>query len=221
MKKIVLWALWLWFLFSFSYGAVLSLSPSEWAIPQNCLQSFDIHLRMDEWDEVIASDLIMMSNMKFVKFENANMFKYYVPDEWTWNTRYLLLFNEPWWEITQWWLVWTLYYDTMQVQDPYIEFLFLWEWDTTDTNLSIHWRDVLKAANPGKYTISQDLICENPVILPNDTYNFDEFMQNFESDHKSERFLHFLQTNKRYVLWIVWLLIIIIVLVSYKAQKKW
>jgi hypothetical protein len=49
----------------------------------------------------------------------------------------------------------------------------------------------------------------------------DKFIQQYESDHKNEKILYFLSTNKWYILWIAWLLIIIIVLVSYKAQKKW
>jgi hypothetical protein len=47
------------------------------------------------------------------------------------------------------------------------------------------------------------------------------FIENYQKDHKSEKFLIFWNTNKWYILWIMWLLIIIIVLVSYKAQKKW
>jgi len=224
MKKIFLWALWLWFLFSFSYGAVLSLSPSEWKIPENCIQAFNVDLYMENWEETLAMDLIVKSNMEFVNFEKWSVFKYSVPSRTEGDTTYLVLFNGKGLEISEWGVVWKLYYNTTNVDDPYIEFVFNEVWDTRDTNVAIGGRDILTEVIPGKYTISQDIECENPVTVAVnlwETYDMDDFIKDYKADHRMENILFFLKRNKWYVLWIAWLLIMIIVLVSYKAQKKW
>lgn len=223
MKKIVLWVSLLWFLFSFWYGAVLSLSPSKWNIPENCIQAFNIDLRMEEWEQAITADLVLSSNMEFDRFENGDTFKYATPARIEWDLVKIMLFNERWWEIENGWVVGTLYYKVRDVSDPYINFTFNSKWDTTDTNINIAGRDILDNVIWWKYTISSDMVCENPIV---ENYNLsdedemDVFIKQFESDHRAERFSFFLNTNKRYVLWIAWLLIIV-VLVSYKAQKKW
>lgn len=224
MKKIILWTLLLWFLFSFSYGAVLSLSPSKWKISENCVEAFSIDLSMSEWDEAIAADLIMSSNMEFDRFENGNMFKYTVPAHIKWDNVSIFLFNEPWWEITEWWWVWTLYYKTSGVTDPYVNFVFHDKWNTTDTNINIAGRDILDYVIWWQYVLSSDIVCNEPIVEKVKLSSEDEmenFIAQFESDHKMEHVSLFLQKNKWYILWIAWLLIIIIVLVSYKAQKKW
>lgn len=224
MKKILLWVLVLWFLFSFSYGAVLSLSPAKWNIPENCVQAFNVNLNMTEWDEAITADLVVSSNMEFDRFENGDRFKYAAPERVEWDTVTILLFNDMWWEIREWGLVGTLYYKTRDVSDPYINFVFYDKWETIDTNINIAWMDILDHVVSWQYTLSSDIVCENPIV---ENYDFseedkmDKFIQQFESDHKNEKFIFFWNTYKWYILWIAWLLIIIIVLVSYKAQKKW
>lgn len=223
MKKIVLWVLWLWFLFSFSCGAVLSLSPSKWNIPENCIESFNVNLNMDDGDEALAMDLIVKSNMEFINFEKWELFKYSVPSRVDWDTMYFALLNGKWLEISQWGVVWTLYYNTTNVNDPYIEFVFDGVWNTRDTNVAIEWRDILKDVISGRYTISEDMHCENPVeitIVSWETYDMDDFIKDYKADHRIGNALLFLNSNKWYILWIVWLLIVL-VLVSYKVQKKW
>lgn len=224
MKKIVLWILWLWFLFSFSYGAVLSLSPSKWKIPENCVQAFDVSLSMVEWDRAITADLVVSSNMEFDRFENGGMFKYVTPERIKWDDVHILLFNEPGWEITEWWLVGKLYYKTVGVTDPYVDFVFRGKWDTTDTNINIAGGDILDHVIWWQYVLSSDILCNEPIVEKiklSSEDEMDKFIQQFEADHKWEHVLFFLHKNKWYILWIAWLLIIIIVLVSYKAQKKW
>ena len=224
MKKILLWTLLLWFLFSFSYGAVLSLSPSEWKLPENCIAAFRVGLSMDEWDEAITADLVVSSNMEFDRFENADMFKYATPARINWDNVSILLFNEQWWEITEWWIVGTLYYRTSGVSDPYVSFVFNHKWDTTDTNINIEGRDILDHVVSWQYMVSSDIICDDPIVERITISGEDEmekFIAQFQEDHKWERAYLFLQKNKWYILWIAWLLIIIIVLASFKAQKKW
>lgn len=223
MKKILLWTLLLWFLFSFSYGAVLSLSPSEWKLAENCVQEFNVILRMNEWEKALAMDLLVKSNMEFIDFENGSLFKYAVPPREYEDAMYFWLFNWRGLETTEWWLVWKLFYSTANVEEPYIEFVFDWLWETTDTNLSIWWKDILEDTLPGRYTISADMDCDTPVVIKMNSSDDDmeAFIENYQKDHKSEKFLIFWNTNRWYILWIMWLLIIIIVLVSYKAQKKW
>jgi hypothetical protein len=47
------------------------------------------------------------------------------------------------------------------------------------------------------------MICENPIV---ENYNLsdedrmDKFIQQYESDHKNEKILYFLSTNKWYIL---------------------
>lgn len=221
MKKSILFIWLLWFFFSFSYGAVLSLSPSEWDIPENCIQSFMINLSLYDWEEAFATDLILDSNMEFVYFEKWDLFKYALPPKTWWNNTYLALLNSYDSPIYYGGIVWTVYYNTTNVEDPYINFVFDWEWETRDTNVSVEWRDILNGVRSGKYTISENMNCENIPAFSWEVHDIDDFIKDYESDHRSERFLFFLTRNRRYILWVAWLLIIILLLVSYKIQKKW
>ena len=224
MKKIVLWLLWLWFLFSFWYGAVLSLSPLKWKIPENCVQAFKVNLSMAEWDKAITADLVVSSNMVFDRFENGDRFEYVAPENIDWDTVSLLLFNDKWWEFTWWWLVGTLYYRTNGISDPYVNFVFNNKWDTRDTNINIAGRDILDHVVSWQYVVSSDIVCDEPIIEKmaiSSEEKMDKFIAQYESDHRWENISFFLNKNRWYIFWIAWLLIIIIVLVSYKAQKKW
>lgn len=223
MKKIVLWVSLLWFLFSFWHGAILSLSPSEWNIPENCTQAFKVNLRMEWWDQALTADLALSSNMEFDRFENGDVFKNATPEYIQWDVVKIMLFNEPWWEFTEWGNVGTVYYKTRNVSDPYVDFVFNSKWDTRDANINIDGRDILSSVIWWIYTISSDMVCENPIVENynlSDEDDMDIFLKQFEANHRWERFSFFLNKNKRYILWIAWLLIIV-VLVSYKAQKKW
>ena len=220
-KKSVVRILGLFLFISYSYGAVFSISPEEWKVAPNCMQEVKVVLNMDEWDEAITADLVLSSNMEFVEFKNGDVFKYSVPPTVDGNLVKLMLFNEPWWEVTKWWVVWMLYYKTKDVSNPYVDIQFLWVWETVDTNLNIKGRDILTRVRSGKYVLSDDVECENPVVeILKDSDDMEKFIQDFQADHRWENLLLFLKKNKRYILWIL-LLVALILLVSHKSQKKW
>lgn len=226
MKKIIIAILFLFFIGSFSLGARLSISPEEWNLANNCIEEFKVILDMDPNDEAITMDLIVKSNMEFVKFENESLFNYATPANVKWDITSIMLFNDRWWEISKWGVVWTLFYKTMWVNDPYIEYYFLWEWETTDTNANIDGRDILKSVKSWIYAISLDKVCENPAVeiinLWDNSYEsqMDEFIENYEKDHVFEKILWYLIIYKWYICWFI-LLVVIALLVSHKIQKKW
>jgi hypothetical protein len=55
---------------------------------------------------------------------------------------------------------------------------------------------------PGRYTISADMDCDTPVVIKMNSSDDDmeTFIENYQKDHKSEKFLIFWNTNKWYIL---------------------
>lgn len=225
MKKIFLAIVFTVYFISFSFGAKLTLSPSEWYLSENCIESFKVLLNMEPWDKAITLDLVVRSNMEFVKFENWNLFKYDTPPYLEWDMNSIMLFNDRWWEITEWWFVWTLYYKTTWVSDPYLEYYFVWEWETIDTNVNIDWKDILKSVKSWKYEILKDKECLDPAWAIINVWNMsydqqmDEFVKIYKKDH-SWKIINFLVEYCWYICCCI-LLILIIVLVAHKIQKKW
>jgi len=206
----------------FSFSANLSISPSEWTLWTNCIEEFDITLDMF-WDEkIIASDIVLESNMEFVEFINWTIFEYSAPAKQRWNLTKLLLFATKGNEIVEWWNVWKIYFNVGSgVDEPYINFVFSGVGVTTDTNLSIDGSDILQSVRWWQYTLNMNKECVHDATLNLSGENLGEFIDRFESDHKSEKFIKFIVDNKFIIIWgfVLWLGILLILLFSRKKKK--
>ena len=228
MKKTILGLFPLMCCMSFVFGAQLTLSPEEWNLSENCIEDFSIYLNMAPRDRAITADIVLESNMEFVSFEKSDLFEYATPayiDDW--NIVRLVLFNSYDSILTEWWKIWTLYYNTTNVQwDPYIKYVFYNEWNTRDTNINIDGADILTNVMWWSFVLSPNKTCE---ILPSDFLpsawenmeDMESFISDFESDHRSEKYVIFLHKYWRYLLWSFLFLVIVIILVLHRFTKKW
>jgi hypothetical protein len=174
-------------------------------------------------DEMTTVDIVLESNMKFVKFENSDIFGYSVPPREEWNIVKLLLFSSNGEKISEWWKVWTLYYDTSNVEwEPYIKYVFYGVWETIDTNVNIAWADILTNVRWWTFTLSDAKNCEIlPLSINSSTWDLDSFIDEFNSDHQMERFYLFINKYGRYILWSFLILVIVAVLTIHRITKKW
>lgn len=212
MKKIILIFCFLIF-FSVSFSAELILSPSQWYVWKDCVEEFSIVLSLLPGEETIASDIIFESNMDFVSFENGDVFKYSAPVKKKWNQIKLLLFSDRWNEIDEWWLVWKIYYKVNSDESPYLNFVFYEKWDTTDTNISIEWMDILVSARWGNYSLDKIKSCNHSteVLTLKKEETLDDFVNKFESDHKMEDIKKFFIKHQLLFYWILLLALVFFV----------
>lgn len=226
MKKLIfsfLSVLSLIFVYSFTLGASLSISPGGWTLGSNCIESFDITLDMFANEQIVASDIVIDSNMLFVDFINWDVFEYSAPaKQKRWLIK-LLLFSSQWNKIVDWGKVWKLYMSVpSNVTEPYIDFVFNSVGDTTDTNLSIDWADILSSVRWWNYTIDSNKVCvyNADEIVWWEVESLDMFLDKFESDHKWERVKILIGDNLIVVGVIVIILVIIIVFFFRKKKNK-
>lgn len=222
MKKLFLFVPIL-LLFWSSFSANLSIGPSEWTLWINCLEEFNITLDMFWNEKIIASDVILESNMEFVEFVNWDVFEYAAPAKQKWSLVKLLLFATKGNEITEWWNVWKIYFNVVSwVDNPYINFVFDGVGITTDTNLSIEWTDILQSVRWGEYTLDLNKECLHDASLNLSGENLAQFLDRFESDHKFEKFIKFIVNNKFIIMWwfVFWLWIILLLLFLRKKENK-
>lgn len=203
---------------SFSYWAELKILPNVWSLWKDCIEKFDIYLEMWLWEQALASDLMLESNMEFVNFENAWLFWYYIPPRQLWVVNHLTLVNLGWKNITWWWLLWHVYYKVVSDEKPYIKFYFYGNWKTDDTNVSIDWRDILTRVYWWNYVVDWSLKCNE---FTWDIYSESDF---YDSVNVVVTELNKLDNNSHKIysfccIW--WFIIIIVVVLLFVYLRKW
>jgi len=223
-------------LISFSNAAELLLAPSNWKYAPWCIIWIDIIMDPD-WAQISATDIIIESSMDFIKFEENDLFPYFLPPKITENIVHIVWFTAwPQQRIKEKWKIWKIFFKTKNISeiDWSIKFYIQKKWDTTDSNLSIWWWvDVLEDVRNWFYTFNWDE-CSYPNIKEN--YNTEEIKntqekdfkklkqeinkleQKIEKDHKASIYKKSREDNKSYI---IWLFIIVVILAAYFSISKW
>lgn len=219
--KLIAWILGLVWILSFAYWAELRIAPGVWSLWKDCIQVFDIYLDMEEWEEALALDVILDSNMEFINFENAWLFSSYIPPRTLWKQNHFVLMDAWFNNVTWWWLLWKVYYKVIWDIDPYINFVFNWQWERTDSNVAINGIDILGAVNGWNYIIDDSISCVEftwKVYHESDFQNImddvmDQVREHIQLDENENRFI----SNKWYLIW--WFIILLVLLCM--LLKRW
>jgi len=208
-----------WFIFS----ANLFISPAWWAVWSDCIEEFNIVLDVSWWEKIIASDIIIDSNMEFVSFTNWDVFEYSAPVKHKKNLSKLLLFSSKWNEVIKWWNIWKIYFKVpSNISSPYINFVFDGVGKTTDTNLSIDWVDILSSVRNWKYKVDINKECSH--ALDDDSLwnkeNLNEFIDRFESDNKIDAVKRFIFKYKIILFFWVTIILALVILFIFKSKRK-
>lgn len=244
----IIW-MWIWFVGAQS----ISLEPQwNWVFWYDCVVPIDVYIDT-KWQDVAAVDLVMESSMDYVDFVKSDFVPYFFKPIVKENGLiHVVWFTVEQSETIKWfWKMWTIYllpqkWDTNWILRLY----FLWEWETSDTNLSIEWWiDILKSVWEANVIFSKDLpSCNIKKSVDDLDWNnenldeqivwwvdiqitwwfanltYDEVLENTikEIDKKywSTSFLQILRDN---IIWIfvIFILLIIILLLLKKRQNKW
>ena len=125
MKKLILFISFALLLAWFSFAANISIMPSEGSVGLDCIEEFNISVDLWLGEKAIWADVLIDSNMEFVKFVKWDLFNYSAPVKVRWNRIKLFLFSNVENEITEWGNLWKLYFKVVwDIKKPYIHFVF-------------------------------------------------------------------------------------------------
>jgi len=229
-----------WFVWAQSISFVPQWNSIFW---YGCIVPIDVYINTN-WQEISAIDLVMESSMYYVDFVPSNFVPYFLKPIVKENGLiHVVWFTVDSSERVNWeWKMWTIYFRPKQWDiDWVVRLYYLWEWDTSDTNLSIAWWvDVLKNVWQASVKFSKDLpscVAENDKTFSNENIQiqdkidgwfadltYDEVLQNtmktISRDYGSSSFLQILLHN---VVWIIliFMLLIIIILLLKRKKNKW
>lgn len=219
-KKLILSLLGVLFFTWFLSAANVSVMPSEGSVGLDCIEEFNISVDLWIDEKIIWADIVIDSNMEFVKFVNGTLFEYSAPAKIRNNLIKLLLFSNNGNEILEGGSVWKVYFKVnWEIKDPYVNFVFNGEGETTDTNLSIDWRDILNYVNWGKYSLDSKKACEHnsDLILEQEEVSLSSFVETFEKDAKNQRIQDFFV---KYWLYTGLSLLLIILILFFLKKRK-
>ncbi len=216
-------------LFSFSFAQNISFSVEwEWIFGNWCLVPIDVYVDT-QGQEISALDLMMETSLMYKDFVPITTFPYYLPPVVRSNgLLHIVGFTVDPSERFNWSeKIWTIYFEQKEwFNDGTVRLYFLWEGNTTDTNLSkAGWIDVLKSVGDAYVTFSDDLpVCEHGAaiitwwfagISYQDALN--STMQKIYEKYGKLSFWSFLQNNIFFVIALLLLIIVILVLI-YRKQ---
>ena len=207
-----------------SLWANISVSPESGHFGKNCIIEFDIIVDTNS-EQILWTDMYVESSMEYIDFVPSKAFKYYLPPKIENKNIYLWAFSEPWKE-----LVWrskfgTLYLKSNDVDlDWYINFVFIWKWETSDTNLSIiWWVDKLNEVGNWVYYFDWDA-CEHSVMDIEWSFSSidgDKYIKDMISWFNRKAFFQkFVLLCSKYWLNIVLFILILVSLYFYIRSKK-
>lgn len=215
---------------SFANAWELLLEPSNWKYSPWCMIWIDIVMD-PEWKEISATDIVIESSMKFIKFEATEVFPYFFPPKTIWNMVHIVWFTSwPSQWIKEKWVIWKIYFKPLNKSDLdwSIKFFIKKKWDTTDSNMSIWWWiDVLEDTRNWFYTFDWDdctypeeeiIEIQETTTKENFEKSLDKTIQKVEKEHRSETLKQSRENNKSYI---IWLFIIVILLAIYFKVFKW
>lgn len=139
MKKFTSLIVFILFFGAVSLWASISISPESGNFGKNCVLEFDIIVDTST-EKILWTDIYIKSTMEYVDFVPSTIFDYYLPPKVENKNIYLWAFSEQGKEF-----VWKSKFGTLYLKsndiDPdwYINFDFVGEGKTSDTNLSIIW----------------------------------------------------------------------------------
>jgi hypothetical protein len=230
-KKILMLSLLvgLFSLFSFSFAQNISFSV-EWesSFGNWCLVPIDIYVDTQE-QEISALDLMMETSLVYKDFVPTSIFPYYLPPVVRSNgLLHIVGFTVDPAERVIWsGKIWTIYFEQKSwFSDGTVRLYFLWEGNTTDSNLSkAGWIDVLKKVSDIYVTFSSDLpVCEHAAAVltwwfAGMTYqdSLNSTMQKIYDKYGKLSFWMFLQNNIFFVITLLLLIIVVLVLI-YRKQ---
>ena len=235
----IIWV-WMWFVCAQSISFVSQWGSIFW---YDCTVPIDVYISTN-WQEISAIDLVLESSMNYVDFVPSDFVPYYLKPIVKENGLiHVVWFTVDPSERINWdWKMWTIYLKPKQWDiDGVVRLYFLWEWETSDTNLSIAWWvDVLKDVWQISVKFSKDL--PSCVIgsesVASDGYSqvekidwwfadltYDEVLENTikSIDKKHWSTSAFWQILRHSIVWIILILIllIIILLLLRKEKSKW
>ena len=150
----------------FAKSQSISLMPEwEWVFWNGCIVPIDVYVDPN-WEEIAAMDLMFETSLNFVNFVATwDTFQSFFTIVKSNNLFHIVGFSVDASERAKWlWKIGTLYFSPKEGDiDWVVRLYYLWEWYTTDTNLSIlWWVDVLKNVLNAYVSFSDDVeSCEN------------------------------------------------------------
>jgi len=237
----IIW-MWIWFVGAQS----ISLEPQwNWVFWYDCMVPIDVYMDTN-WYEISAIDLMIESSMEYKDFVPSDLIPYFfkpiIRDN---GLVHIVWFTVDPSERINWeWKIWTVYFLPNEWDSDWIVRLyFLWEWETTDTNLWIAWWiDVLKEVWQASVRFLTDLpscAVKNSDNISNDkieavevqitwwfeTLTYEEVLDNtiktIDVKYSSHSFWDCL-TGRMWVFVIsILILLIIILLLLKKVKNKW
>lgn len=146
----------------------------------NCTVPIDVYINTN-WQEISAIDLVMESSMYYVDFVPSDFVPYFLKPIVKENGLiHVVWFTVDPSERVNWeWKMGTIYFRPKQWDiDWIVRLYFLWEWDTSDTNLSIAWWvDVLRDVWQASVKFSKDLpscVVENESVSSTENVQIEE-----------------------------------------------
>ena len=245
MKKFVysivsiIW-LWIWFVWAQSISFVPQWGSIFW---NGCTVPIDVYINTN-WQEISAVDLVMESSMDYVDFVPSDFVPYFFKPvvKGNWLIHVVWFTVDPSERLNWEWKMWTVYFSPRQWDiDGVVRLYYLWEWETSDTNLSIAWwEDVLKDVWEASVKFSNDLqpcihesgngSAEENVQIENKIdwwfaeLTYDEVLENtVKTIDKKYWKTSFWQICSHRIIWIflILILLIIILLLLKKEKNKW
>lgn len=234
----------IWVSIWFVWAQSISFEPQwNWAFWYGCKVPIDVFINTN-WQEISAIDLIMESSMDYVDFVPSDFVPYFLKPIVKENGLiHIVWFTVDPSERVNWvWKIWTIYFAQKQWDiDWIVRLYFLWEWDTSDTNLSIAWWvDVLRNVWQASVSFSKDLpscITGNGNIISNESVQaqdkidgwfadltYDEVLEStMKTIGKNYGVLSFSQILLHNLLWIflIFILLIILILLLKRKKDKW
>lgn len=228
---ISLFLLGLFSLSSISFSQNISFSvEGDGNFGNGCVVPVDVYVDT-EWQEISAVDLMMETSLTYKDFvPTEEMFPYFLPPV----TRSNWLLHIVWFTVDPserviWsGKIWTIYFEQKSwFPDGTVRLYFLWEWNTTDSNLSkVGGVDVLKKVWDANVVFSPDLpacIHEVAAVISGGfagisyQQSLDSTMQKIYDKYWKISFWLFLQNNIFFVIAFFLLIILVLVLV-YRKQ---
>lgn len=221
-------------IWSFVSAWEISLEPSHWKYSPGCMLWIDIVMD-PEWKQISATDIVIESSMKFIKFEPTQVFPYFFPPKTIENIVHIVWFTSwPSQRISEKWVIWKIYFKPQNKSDIdwSIKFYFKKIWDTTDTNLSIKWWiDVLQDTRNWFYTFDWTN-CDYPeetTIKEASNINFDTALRqtikkvekDFDKVNREHRAAELQKSRENNKIYILSIFIVVFILATYFKISKW
>ncbi|MFZ2150976.1 MAG: hypothetical protein WAZ12_03335 [Candidatus Absconditicoccaceae bacterium] len=218
---------------SFVSAGEISLEPSHGKYSPGCMLGIDIVID-PEGKQISATDIVVESSMKFVKFEPTQVFPYFFPPKIIENIVHIVGFTSgPSQRVSKKGVIGKIFFKPQNKSDldGSIKFYFKKKGNTTDTNLSIKGGiDVLEDIRNGFYTFD-GISCDYPqetTIQEASNINFDnalrQTIKKVEKDfdktnreHKAAELQKSREDNKTYIISIF---IVVFVLATYFKISK-